>query len=321
MPNVQFFTTLPSDTARLLTAQAPAGYQVETHPIDLPDADKGPLVQKADFLLLFPGRLSEPVLRQARQARLVQLVSAGFDQMDLALLRELDLPLANNGGANAIDVAEHTFSLILGYYRRLLEMDRNVRTDRYHDIDSGSTTHTIAGKIAGIIGLGHIGRQVAQRLKVFGAQVLYADAFAAGPEVEAELGVTRVELDELLAAADIVTLHVPLNQATRGLISTPQLQRMQPHALLVNTCRGPVVDEEALTAALQQGQIGGAALDVLEREPPDPANPLLRLDNVLLTPHTAGVTRDTWARRGVFIFDNFRRVWAGQEPLARVVDQ
>ncbi|NKB71566.1 MAG: lactate dehydrogenase [Candidatus Latescibacteria bacterium] len=318
MPNVQFFTSLPPDTARLLTDQAPPDYQVGTHSIDLPDADKAPLVQEADFLLLFPGRLSETVLRQAQKAKLLQLVSAGFDQINLDLLRELDLPMANNGGANAIDVAEHTFSLILGYYRRLIEMDRNVRTDRYSAIDSGSTTHTIAGKKVGIIGLGHIGREVGQRLKVFGAELYYADAFAAAPQVEAELGITRLELDDLLTRVDIVTLHVPLNEATRGLIGAEQLARMQSHALLVNTCRGPVVDESALTQALQQGQIGGAALDVLEQEPPAPDNPLLRLDNVLLTPHTAGVTRDTWARRGVFIFENFRRVWAGEKPLAQI---
>ena len=116
-----------------------------------------------------------------------------------------------------------------------------------------------------------------------------------------------------------MTLHVPLNQATHHLIGAEQLAQMQPHALLVNTCRGPVVDEAALIAALQAGTIAGAALDVLDKEPPAADNPLLAMENVILTPHIAGVTRDTWARRGEFIFANLQRVWQGDPPQAQIV--
>jgi D-3-phosphoglycerate dehydrogenase len=125
-------------------------------------------------------------------------------------------------------------------------------------------------------------------------------------------------LEELFKKSDIVTLHMPLNEGTKGLVNERLLGSMKPTALLVNTCRGPVVDEAALTAALQERRIAGAALDVLEQEPPDPANPLLQLNNVLFTPHTAGVTRDTWARRGKFIFENLQRVWHGEAPLAAI---
>jgi D-3-phosphoglycerate dehydrogenase len=111
---------------------------------------------------------------------------------------------------------------------------------------------------------------------------------------------------------------MPLNEGTRALVNERMLGLMKPTALLVNTCRGPVVDEAALTAALRERRIAGAALDVLEQEPPDPANPLLQLDNVLFTPHTAGVTRDTWPRRGKFIFENLQRVWNGEAPLAAI---
>ncbi|HXF60143.1 MAG TPA: 2-hydroxyacid dehydrogenase [Caldilineaceae bacterium] len=318
MPKVVFFTNLAAETAALLTQHAPPDYEVVTAATALPDDEKAALVQDADFLILFPGVISERVLRAARRLKLIQLVSAGFDQLDLALCRELGIPVANNGGANAIDVAEHTVALILAWYRRMGEMDANVRSGRWNAIDSGIHTHTIWGKRVGIVGLGNIGRCVALLLRAFGAGMVYTDAVPAPQEVERSLGVARVSLDELLEMSDIVTLHVPLNAQTRGLISHRELARMKPSALLVNTCRGPVVEEAALIDALRRGQIAGAALDVLAQEPPAPNNPLFQMKNVLLTPHIAGVTRDTWGRRGVFIFHNLQRVRQGEPPLAVV---
>lgn len=318
MPKVIFFTVLAPETAALLTQHAPADYQVAVHPIDLPDAEKQELLRDADFLILFPGVISDELLRTATNLKLIQLVSAGFDRINVQLCRELGIPLANNGGANALDVAEHTIALILAFYRRMLEMDANVRNGRWYAIDSGATTYTIRGKTVGIIGLGKIGQQVARLLNAFGAKICYYDLFPASAELEKELGVQRCSLDELLQQSDVVTLHVPLNNETRGLINERTLALMKPNALLVNTCRGPVVDEAALTTALQARQIAGAALDVLAEEPPAPDNPILQLDNVLFTPHTAGVTYDTWPRRGEFIFANLQRVWRGETPLATI---
>jgi len=148
--------------------------------------------------------------------------------------------------------------------------------------------------------------------------LLYYDPYPPAPSVAHELKAQRVTLEELFQRSDIVTLHIPLNEGTHGLVNERLLALMKPTALLVNTCRGPVVDEAALTAALQERRIAGAALDVLEQEPPEPNNPLLQLENVLFTPHTAGVTRDTWPRRGKFIFENLQRVWQGEAPLAAV---
>ncbi len=318
MPKVLFFTSLAPETAALLTQHAPADYQVAVHPISLPDAEKGELLSDADFLILFPGVISDSLVRNATNLKLIQLVSAGFDRVNVQLCRELGIPVANNGGANALDVAEHTIAMILAFYRRMLEMDANVRNARWNAIDSGATTYTIRGKTVGIIGLGKIGQQVARLLNAFGATVCYYDPFPVPAALETELGVQRLSLDELLQRADVVTLHVPLNNETRGLINERSLALMKPNALLVNTCRGPVVDEAALTAALQARQIAGAALDVLAEEPPAADNPILQLDNVLFTPHTAGVTYDTWPRRGEFIFANLQRVWNGQPPLATV---
>ena len=318
MPKVIFFTNLANELAQQVVAPAPQEWEVSVLPHDLPVSEKADRASDADFLILFPSSLEEAVMRSAPGLKLVQLVSAGFDRMPLALMKELEIPLANNGGTNSIDVAEHTFALILSVYRRLTEMDRNVRNDGWNAIDSGMTTFTVHGKTVGIIGLGHIGREVAKRLVPFQAQVLYFDPFPASAEVERSLQVERVSLDELLTRSDIVTLHVPLNEQTRHLIGQEELKRMKSSAILVNTCRGPVVDEKALIEALSSGDIGAAGLDVLRDEPTDADNPILRLENVIFSPHIAGVTYDTWQRRGGFIFENLQRVWAGKEPLARV---
>ena len=318
MPKTVFFSFLPSELSTLITAHAPAGYQVETHSIDLPAEKKAALVGDADFLLLFPGRLEPEVLEAATKARLIQLVSAGFEHIDLEACQRRGVPVANNGGTNSIDVAEHTLALVLGVYRRLPLMDRLVRGQADGRADSGATTYTLYGKTVGLVGLGHIGQKTARLFKAFGADVVYADAYEAPQAIVEELGVERLELDDLLSRSHIVSLHVPLNETTRGLIGAQQLARMRADAILLNTCRGPVVDEAALTAALQNRRILGAGLDVLESEPPAPDNPLLSLDNVLLTPHTAGVTRDTWDRRGAFVFANMQRVEGGEKPLAQV---
>lgn len=318
MPKVLFFTNLDAEIVPLLTGFAPAEFDVQVYPTGMAEAEKRAVAADADFFILFPSIIEESVVRGAPNLKLIQLVSAGFDKMPMALLKELGIPVANNGGANAIDVAEHTLAMILGLYRLLPQMDANVRSGGWDAIDSGRTTYTIHGKTVGIVGMGNIGRRVAALLQPFGARLLYYDAYPVPAELEILLGMERMELPELLRRADVVTLHVPLNEATQGLIGEAELALMPPQAVLVNTCRGPVVDETALTRALQSRQIGGAALDVLEKEPPRPDNPILKLDNVLFTPHTAGVTLDTWGRRGQFIFENLQRVWHGEQAEAVV---
>ncbi|MBM3215384.1 lactate dehydrogenase [Candidatus Poribacteria bacterium] len=319
MPKVVAFTSLIGEPARLLFGAAPPGYDVAQLRPSLDDGSKAAVVRDADFLILFPGSISETVLRAAGRLKLIQLVSAGYEGMPLSVCRELGIDVANNGGSNAIDVAEHTLALVLAFYRRLTELDRRIRGEPGFDSRTGETTYTIDGKLCGIVGFGNIGRRVARLFTAFGADVIYADAVPAPEAVENELGVQRESLHELLRESDVVTLHVPLTSATRGLIGARELGLMKPSAVLVNTCRGPVVDEPALVDALRAQRLRGACLDVLTQEPPAIDNPLLTLDNVLLTPHTAGITFDTWERRGRFIFENLNRVWEGQEPLARVL--
>lgn len=318
MPIVRFFTHLAPELAERFTAHAPPGYEVTTHPADLSEEEKSPLFQNADFLILFGGSPSDDILRSAPNLKLIQLVSAGFEHLNLDLCRELNITVANNGGANSIDVSEHTLALILGFYRHMVEQDQNVRSNRYHDLNNGLLTYTIHGKTAGVIGLGNIGQKVTRLLNAFGATVSYYDEYPVDAQIEKDLNVTRKSLPDLLASSEIVTLHVPFNESTHHLIGTEELAQMKPTTLLVNTCRGKVIDQVALTETLTQKRILGAALDVQEQEPPDPNDSILKLDNVLFTPHSAGVTFDTWSRRGEFVFQNLQAVWEGRGPLAVV---
>jgi phosphoglycerate dehydrogenase-like enzyme len=288
------------------------------HGDNLALAEKIDLIAEADFLILTGQAPPEEALHAARRLKLIQLMSAGYNHVNLALCRELGIPVANNGGANSIDVAEHTIALILGSYRKLFEVDRCVRNNEWQPQHFSLSTHTIHGRTAGVVGMGQIGRRVARLLHAFGAQVLYTDIAPLPADEEAALGMRRVTIPELLQQADIVTLHVSLSAESYHLIGERELALMKPTALLVNTCRGPVIDEAALIDVLRARRIMGAALDVLEKEPPATDNPLFKLENVLLSPHMAGNSYDTWFRRGEFMFANIRRVWAGQPPLAVV---
>jgi phosphoglycerate dehydrogenase-like enzyme len=175
--------------------------------------------------------------------------------------------------------------------------------------------YELEGKTVGLVGLGNIGRQVARRVKAFDAQVIYYDVFRTDPQEERELGVQYVPLETLLATADIVSLHVPLNESTRHMIDAQALGHMKPTAIIINTCRGEVIDEQALIEALQQRRILAAGLDTQAKEPADPNNPLLRLPNVTLTPHSAGPTVDSFRKRFQNGYANIERVARGQPPL------
>jgi phosphoglycerate dehydrogenase-like enzyme len=174
------------------------------------------------------------------------------------------------------------------------------------------------GKLVGIFGIGNVGSKVARRVQGFGASVQYYDKYPPPPEREQALGVVPVSQADLFRTSDIVTLHTPLTPETRRLVNRDVLATMKPTAVLVNTSRGEIIDEQALAAALREGRLAGAGLDVFDKEPVDPHHPLLALDNVVASPHSAGTTIDTWQRRLDFAFGNMRRVAAGEAPLARV---
>ncbi len=277
-------------------------------------------VKDADFILWFSAKLSDRVLRSAKKARLVQGLSAGYDSINLKLLRELNIPCANNGGANSWAVADHAVLAMLALYRRLLAADRSTREGRWRAAIDGANTFEMANKVVGIMGFGNIGQKVARRVQAFDATVQYYDKFPLPPGRERELNVKRVSLEDLFRTSDIISCHAPLTNDTRHVVNRQRLATMKPTALLINTSRGEVVDEIALHEALRDKRIAGADLDVFEQEPVDPGNPLLKLENVVVSPHSAGTTWDTWFRRAEFAYANMKRVWAGQAPQAVAQD-
>lgn len=317
---VVFIHGLPQRIVDVIISFNPVGFTTTVVDGKTPEEQQLKILKDADFIMAYRARLSDRALRSAAKARLVQILSAGYDNMNLALLRELEIPCANNGGANSWAVADHVVLLILSLYRRLLASDQATRVGRWNAAIDGMNTFEMANKLVGILGIGNIGRKVARRVQGFDATVQYYDIFPLPPERERELKVKRVSLEELFRTSDIVTCHAPLTRDTRHVVNRERIAMMKPTAVLINTSRGPVVDEAALADALQQKRIAGAGLDVFEKEPVDPGNPLLRLDNVVVTPHSAGTTWDTWSRRAEFAYQNMKRVWEGQPPQAVATD-
>jgi len=277
-------------------------------------------VSDADFIVVFRAKLTERMLRSAKKAKLVQLLSAGYDSINLKLLRELGIPCANNGGANSRAVSDHAVMAMLALYRRLGAADHAVREGRWAAAIDGMNTFEMADKLVGVFGFGNIGQKVARRVQAFDANVQYCDIVPLSPERERELKVKRVSQEELFRTSDIITFHAPLTNETRHVVNRERLALMKPTAIVINTSRGPVIDEAALTEALQQKRIAGAGIDVFEKEPVDPANPLLKLDNVVVSPHSAGTTWNTWFRRADFAYKNMQRVWEGKAPEAVATD-
>jgi phosphoglycerate dehydrogenase-like enzyme len=309
---------LDKPTLDWVVAHVPDDFALTPVSGKLPEPAIVEAARDAEFLMVYRASLSDTVLKAAPNVRLVQLLAAGYDGVNLESMRALNIPCAQNAGANSWAVADYAVLLMLAVYRRLVLADRSTREGRWRQPITGLNTYEMDGKLVGVLGIGNIGSKVARRVQGFGARVQYYDKFLLSPQREQEIGVARVSMDELFRTSDIVTLHSPLTPETHNLVNADVLASMKPTAVIINTSRGEIIDEAALVAALQQGRLAGAGLDVFEKEPVDAANALLALENVVVSPHSAGTTIDTWGRRLEFAFGNMRRVGAGEAPLALV---
>lgn len=259
-------------------------------------------------------RMDREVIRQAPELRVISNIAVGYDNIDVACATERGILVTNTPGILTETTADLAFGLLLAAARRIAEADRFVRSGQWRewklDFLLGTDVHH---RTLGIIGLGRIGQAVARRARGFAMNVLYAAPRRASPEVERELGAQQVPLETLLQESDFVSLHVPLNAETRHLIGKPQLALMKPTAILINTARGPVVDEEALFEALSQGKIQGAGLDVFEHEPQVyPGLP--SLPNVVLAPHIGSASRQTRLRMVEMAAENLIAGLKGEVP-------
>jgi len=298
------------DIARSLT---PPGFELVVS--DVGTAEFYQAAADAEYYLGLARQMGGEFFRAAPKLRLVQLLSAGYDRVDVEAARKAGVPVANNGGANAIAVAEHTLMLMLAVLRKLVRFHNDVVAGKWRVGNFAETrVYELAGKTLGIVGLGNIGKKVARRAAAFDMDIQYYDIARLTEDQEDALGVRFVLLAELLRTSDVVSLHVPLDDTTRNLLGAREFAMMKTSAILINTCRGPVVDEAALHRALLEGQIAGAGLDVMVEEPPAPNHPLFALPNVTLTPHSAGPTWENWTARFRNGFDNIQRVAAGRPP-------
>nr|WP_314072377.1 2-hydroxyacid dehydrogenase [uncultured Roseococcus sp.] len=294
---------------------APAGMDLIVEPLGS-DAFKAALGE-ADFLVGFGNRAIDAALyATAPKLKLLQLLSAGYDTVDIEAARGAGIPVCNNGGANSTAVSEHAVMLMMAVCRRLVWQHESVVSGRWRGNDPGSTKlFELRDKVLGLVGLGAIGKKVARLANAFGMRVQYYDIRRVSEAEEDALHVRFRLLNEILRSSDLVSLHVPLTPASKHMIGAEELALMKPTAYLVNTSRGPVIDEKALIAALEGGVIAGAGLDVFDQEPPPADNPLFRLKNVVLTPHYAGPTWDNQQARFRNAFDNCQRVARGEKPL------
>jgi len=292
----------------------------DDHPMD--QAELIEAVKMADILVpTVTDRIDARVLSQANpELRLIANFGTGVDHIDLASARERGITVSNTPGVLTEDTADMTMALILAVPRRLVEGENLVRSGDWRGWSpTGMLGHRIFGKRLGIVGMGRIGQAVARRARGFGLSVHYHNRNRVHEEIEGELEATYWEsLDQMLARMDIISVNCPHTPATYHLLSARRLKLMQPHCYVVNTARGEVIDENALTRMLRSGELAGAGLDVFEHEPA--VNPkMLELDNAVLLPHMASATLEGRAEMGEKVIINIKTFVDGHVPPDRVL--
>ena len=279
------------------------------------DGEQFGLVEKAEIILAGWAAITEPMLKRAPRLRMIEKWGIGVDRIDVEAARRMKIPVAITAGANAGPVAELAVALMLGVYRRLAQVDSALRRGQWLKSEMRELCFQLSGKTVGLLGFGNIGRMVARRLRGFDVRVLYHDARRADAATEQALGATMATLEQLLAESDILSLHAPFLPETAKVINASSIAKMKTGAVLINTARGELVDEKALYDALVSGKLRGAGIDAFDPEPPSPDNPLLKLDQVLATPHTGGAVFDNVENVAQHAIGNILK-FLGGKPLS-----
>ena len=253
------------------------------------------------------------LLRRAPNLLMVSSNGAGFDPVDVEACTAAGVIVVNQSGGNAQSVAEHALGMMLTLSKRIIEADRALR--REPNVNRNNLVGTeVHGRTIGIVGIGNVGRRIAALCSgLLGMTVLAYDPYLTSEEIAAR-GAEKVELDDLMRRSDYVSINCPLTKESRGMIGARQFGLMQPHAFFITTARGFIHDEDALLAALRDKRIAGAGLDVWAKEPPPPEHPLLQFDNVLASPHTAGVTKEARANMGRIAAEQVLGALDGHRP-------
>lgn len=263
-------------------------------------------------------RLSANVISKLRNCKIIQATGIGVDRIDVDAATAAGIPVVNVPDVFTEEVADQAFALLLAVNRKIVYCQQMAASGKWSQTIAGmGSVPKINGKTLGLVAFGNIAKAVARRAKGFGLKVIAFDPFVT-PEAMAELGVEAATLEQVFQQADFVSAHAPHSKATHHLINARLFDLMQPHAIFINTGRGPVVDEAALIAALQAGKLAGAGLDVLEQEPPAPDNPLLSMPNVTVTPHVAAQSNESAVARRRRHGQEIARVLTGKRPLHAV---
>lgn len=275
---------------------------------------------KDALLCLLTDKIDAELLDTAPTLKVVSSLSVGFDHVDVAECTKRGVYVGYTPGVLTEATADFTFALMLASARRVAEADAYVREGKWN-IAWGPMMmlgEDVNGKTIGILGMGRIGKAVAQRAKGFKMRCIYYDAFRASPDAEKEMGVEYAPLEKLLAESDFVTVHVPAAKETTGMINEERLKMMKKTAFLINTARGAVVDEQALAKALREGWIAGAGLDVFQKEPLPKDHPLLSFRNVVLAPHLASGSKQARSAMAEMAARNILSVLKGERPSSWV---
>ena len=310
---VFYFSHAPQNVYDIIREEVPPGFELVTLAEDSDDERKVKLAD-CEVVIVAARPMTREFVDAAPQLQLLHHQGVGYqDTVDVAALKARNIALALTPAGTSIGVAEHTVLLTLAACKRLPYADSELRRGRWHINSLRPYSFELFGRTVGYIGMGRIGQATAARFRAFGTLGVYFDPHVQLPAArEKELGVSRVEFDRLLAAADIITLHVPSDAATYHMIDEAALKQMKPNAIVINTSRGSVIDESALCRALKQGRLAGAGLDVFETEPFRSDNPLAAMPNVVLTPHIAAGTRDALKAKMQDLFQNVRRFFNGE---------
>jgi len=279
----------------------------------VPDLEKA--VEEIDALIIRnQTKITPTLMNKAKNLKIIGRAGAGYDNIDVPSASLAGVVVSFSPEENAVSVAEHVFALLLSLARKTPGADHSTRNGgwerkKYHGVE-------LLGKTLGIFGLGKIGIRVALRAKAFGMRILAHDAFLSSTSLHVtESGASLVPVDRLLSESDFLTVHLPLTKETRGILNYAAFQKMKPTAFLINTSRGEVIAEADLARALKERRIAGAALDVREKEPPEKESPLHGMDNVILTPHTAGLTYEAQEKVVSAVAEDVDRVLSGLPAL------
>jgi len=267
------------------------------------------------LVTLLSDKIDAQVFDAAPKLKIVAQIAVGFDNIDLKEANKRGIYVTNTPGVLTETTADFAWALLMAVARRVVEADRYIRNGEWRTSwhPNMLVGRDVYGATIGVVGAGRIGSAVAKRAKGFNMRILYYNP-SARQALEKELGAKHVSLDTLLKESDFVSVHVPLTKATHHMISSEQLELMKKTAYLINNSRGPVIDEEALYKALREKRIAGAAVDVFEQEPTSRHNPLLKLDNVVVTPHISSASQETRSRMAEWAAENLTTFFKGRTP-------